>query len=67
MDPAKARALRPPFAKRLECAAFPRFVPAADIHVSRRTLVHWNRQLALDIRALRAVHLEAVWFGVHLT
>jgi len=40
---------------------------ATDIHVSQRTLVHWNRQLALDIRALRAVHLEAVWFGVHLT
>jgi hypothetical protein len=33
---------------------------ATDIHVSLRTLVEWNRQLAPDIRALRAVHLEAL-------
>jgi hypothetical protein len=33
---------------------------ATDIHVSQRTLVEWNRQLAPDIRALRAVHLEAL-------
>ncbi|HXP59673.1 MAG TPA: hypothetical protein VN829_04230 [Dongiaceae bacterium] len=33
---------------------------ATDIHVSQRTLVDWNRQLAPDIRALRAVHLEAL-------
>jgi hypothetical protein len=33
---------------------------ASDIHVSQRTLVAWNRQLAPDIRALRAVHLEAL-------
>jgi hypothetical protein len=31
-----------------------------DIHVSQRTLVGWNRQLAPDIRALRAVQLEAL-------
>jgi len=33
---------------------------ATDIHLSQRTLVEWNRQLAPDIRALRAVHLEAL-------
>ena len=33
---------------------------ATDLHVSQRTLVDWNRQLAPDIRALRAVHLEAL-------
>ena len=33
---------------------------ATDIQVSQRTLVEWNRQLAPDIRALRAVHLEAL-------
>jgi hypothetical protein len=33
---------------------------ATDIHVSQRTLVEWNRQLAPDICALRAVHLEAL-------
>jgi len=32
---------------------------ASGIRVSQRTLVEWNRQLAPDIRALRAVHLEA--------
>jgi hypothetical protein len=31
---------------------------ATDIHVSQRTLVDWNRQLALDIRALRAAPSE---------
>jgi len=30
------------------------------MYVSQRTLVDWNRQLAPDIRALRAVHLEAL-------
>jgi hypothetical protein len=29
---------------------------ASDLRVSQRTLVDWNRQLAPDIRALRAVH-----------
>jgi hypothetical protein len=33
---------------------------ASGIRVSQRTLVEWNRQLAPDIRALRAVHLEAL-------
>ena len=33
---------------------------ATDIHVSQRTLVGWNRQLAPDIRALRAAYLEAL-------
>ena len=33
---------------------------ASDINVSQRTLVEWNRQLASDIRDLRAVHLEAL-------
>jgi hypothetical protein len=33
---------------------------ASDLHVSQRTLVDWNRQLAPDIRALRALHLEAL-------
>jgi len=33
---------------------------ATDLHVSQRTLVEWNRRLAPDIRALRAVHLEAL-------
>ncbi len=33
---------------------------ATDLHVSQRTLVGWNRQLAPDIRALRAIDLEAL-------
>jgi len=33
---------------------------APRLHVSQRTLVDWNRQLPPDIRALRAVHLEAL-------
>ena len=33
---------------------------ATDLRVSERTLVGWKRQLAPDLRALRAAHLEAL-------
>ena len=33
---------------------------ATDLHVSQPTLTDWNRQFAPDIRALRALRLEAL-------
>jgi hypothetical protein len=31
---------------------------ATELHVSKRTLVDWNRQCAADIRSLQAVEME---------
>jgi len=31
---------------------------ASEIHVSKRTLVDWNREFAADIKSMRAVELE---------
>jgi hypothetical protein len=45
-------------------AIFVRPRSATHLHVSQRTLVEWNRQLAPDIRALRAMHLEELLYRV---
>src|SRR5436309_15820821 len=33
---------------------------AGELHVSKRTLVDWNRHFAADIQSLRALELEAL-------